>query len=269
MVVSWLNPVLDGLKHRANITDFVRGMSDKLLGRRVRLAMTGMEGVGKNVLLDAMTGKLLKPGYKKPGRSRSMEQARLRNAGKRILWSVVPGQIAYPRYVALDKLFSGNDPVDGVIHVVSWGYAVVREEDARRILIRDQHIDTMTKFRNNQIKREIEDLQATCERIRAAHRKHRKPNWMIIAVDKIDLFIDQVATASAYYSPSSQSPIVDCMTTLTNQVGSDFFRWEAIPVCGCIEPFEWNRETTPARLDDDTRQRYLGQFLAELDSHCV
>jgi hypothetical protein len=37
----------------------------------------------------------------------------------------------------------------------------------------------------------------------------------------------------------------------------------------CIEDFEWNGRVHPTQLNEDARERYLAQFLSELESYCV
>ncbi len=169
----------------------------------------------------------------------------------------------------MDEIFLGKTPVDGVIHVVSSGFASVRIPDSVKVLVKDHNVTTIKKFRQYQKKREIEDLEETCRVIRDAHRKYHSPKWMIIAVDKIDLHHNELAEISRQYSPSSKGEFVKQLKTSSDQVGSDFFRREAMPVMGCIEDFEWNGQVHGTQLHEGDRERYLAQFLSELESYCT
>ena len=63
---------------------------------------------------------------------------------------------------------------------------------------------------------------------------------MVIALDKVDLYHDELAEIERQYSPSAQTAFVKELNTLEKQVGTDFFRWTAMPVIGCVEDFQWN-----------------------------
>src|SRR5207253_308276 len=111
---------------RKDIWEILKGIRDAVFGKRINLAITGMEGIGKTVLRDLLVGTALKDDYQKPTRSQKLEKGRVR-LGQRILMNVVPGQEAHPRYVALDELFHSKKPIDGVIHVVANGFGLIRE----------------------------------------------------------------------------------------------------------------------------------------------
>jgi GTPase SAR1 family protein len=269
MSFSWVAPaILAGIKERKDIGSFLAGLWAKLFSRKARLAVTGMEGAGKTVLLDALTGKAFQRNYTKPTRSQKMETGSVAADTRKIILAVVPGQQAHPRHVALDDIFRGKRPVDGAIHVVSSGFASVRTTDAVRVLVTDHGITTVRKFRQYQKRREVEDLQETCRAIRDAHRRHHAPKWLVVAVDKVDLYHNELAEIERQYSPSAQTDFVRELNALAEQVGTDFFRWTALPVIGCIENFEWNGHTHHAQLQEEWRERYLKQFLTELVSYC-
>lgn len=226
----------------------------------------GHEGIGKTVLQDLLTGHALKADYRKPTRSQNMEKGKVKS-GQRILINVVPGQEAHPRYVALADLFHAKKPVDGVIHVVANGFGLIREPDARRVLVADG-MTTIELLREYQKKREIEDLKQTLKRVRDSHLRHHAPRWMIIAVDKVDLYHDTITDAADALSPSLRSGIPKLLNELRPHVGQDNFRWTALPVCGLLEEFEWNGNTVRPQFDNETRLRYYAQFLRELEAYC-
>jgi GTPase SAR1 family protein len=236
-------------------------MWSKIFPKKFRLAITGMEGVGKTVLFDSLTGKAFEPGYQKPRRSQSKEAGKVPSANSKILVSVVPGQVAHPRFLALDEIFLGKHPVNGMIHVVSSGFASIRSTDAVRVLVNDHSITTIHKFRQHQKKRELEDLQGTCRIIHNAHFKHRAPTWLVVAVDKIDLYHDELGDVERLYSPSARTDFVKELNTLVRRLGTDFFQWTALPVVGYIEDFEWNGQIQRTQLKEEDRRNYVKQFL--------
>ncbi len=268
MVVEWVGPLLTGFKHRTDIKELLAGGLSLVFGKKTEIAFTGMQGVGKSVLLDQLTGKASRPAYQPPLQSQRLESGSVKSGGRRMRVGVIPGQLAEPRHVALDQLFRARKPVDGVVHLVSYGHATSRNPDAVDALVRDLKINTVAKYQKLQLERELEDLAQTCQAIREAHRKARSPKWLVVAVDKIDLFHDVIAKARRYYSPDADSPFAEQLRALTAQVGTDNFRWEAAPVCGCLAPFEWNGKALVPQLREEERQAYLAQLLRLLESYC-
>ena len=235
---SWLLPAaIEAYKHREEIRGFWNRILDWLLGRKTQIAVTGVSGVGKTVLYDHLTGKALKTGYKPPLASESVEKGSLAPGGKRIVLSVIPGQEAEPRYVAIDELFGEKTPIEGVIHVAAYWYPSTRNELARQTLIREAGLTTPELYREHQLARELKDLRETCESIRSSIRQSGKPSWMLVAVTKVDLYYDRIGNAEQYYSNHGGGPFVDSLRELLSQVGSDNFRWAASPVCAWLEDF--------------------------------
>lgn len=268
MIVEWMGPVLTAYRHRADLKDILSGGLAGLLGKAISLAFTGMQGAGKTVLLDHLTGKAQGKDYKKPPQSQALERGIVSTTGRRIRVAVVPGQNAEPRHVALDQLFHSRHPVQGVVHVVSYGYASTRNEDEAKAMVKELKLSTLAKYAKYQMERELEDLEQTCEAIRASHRKHHAPSWLLVAVDKIDLYHDRLPKAREYYSSMNDSPFTARLRALARHVGEDFFRWEAAPVCGVREELTWNGKAEVPQIDQTSRDAYLVQFLELLKSYC-
>ena len=66
MVIEWMGPALTAFRHRADLKDMLSGGLARLLGKGVSLAFTGMQGAGKTVLLDRLTGRAMREGYQTP-----------------------------------------------------------------------------------------------------------------------------------------------------------------------------------------------------------
>jgi hypothetical protein len=266
VIINWTDPVLTLFKHRQQLRDLLSGGLSFLLGKRTWLAFTGMVGAGKTVLLDHLTGKALKPGYSLPPQSRKMEKGKPEKSERRILVEVVPGQGSPNRSAALDKLFKGKRPVDGVVHVVANGFARIRTGIHQ--LIKDANIKTVRQYRKHQLVQELEDLEKTCSAILEAHRKWHAPNWLLVAVDQVDLYHDTVEKARDYYTPGADNAFAARLRTLATQVGTEFFHWDAVPACGPLDSFHWNGQTVKSQIDDRKRDAYLAQFLRVIESYC-
>lgn len=266
---SWLLPAAkEAYQNREEIKSAWKRIYAAIFGQKKNIAFTGMAGVGKTVLFQHLSGEAYQRNYTPPGTSQGQERSKITGSKKkRIHLTVVPGQEAPPRFEALDTLLESKKPIDGIIHVVANGFIEFRGEDSKQVLI-ESGLDTLDKFRTQQLAIELKDLHSTCEIIRQAIRKHRKPRWMLIAVTKIDLYYNSVERAARYYSPSGDSEFVRRIKQLQAQVGADNFDWDALPVCSWLEDFQWNKQITPSTLKVPQRDHYLALFAKRLENYC-
>jgi len=209
---SWLIPVAkEAYKSRAQIAGTWERIVTKVKGKKIEIAVIGLSGAGKTVLLDHLTGQAFHRGYSPPGRSRSLEKGRMPAKGFRIGLSTIPGQDSRPRLAALSEVFETKRPIDGVIHVVPNGFISLREHASEQVLVNDLGVDTIEKLRQHFLEEELSDLEETFGYVRKSLRKSHKPTWMVIAVAKSDLFYDKIADAERYYSPAGNGPFVQKM----------------------------------------------------------
>lgn len=265
----WGLPVAkEAVKHRKEIGKWADWLKDYLLRKQSTIVFTGMPGVGKTVLFDYLMGKGYTPGYKPPGKSRSVEHGTTSEDAQKIALSTIPGDMSGPRYDAIDKLILGKGPPDGIIHVVANGFAEIRHDDARAALIGSGGFDTIEEFREYQRKGEIEDLKEVCDKLRQAQHKHHKPTWLIVAVTKADLFPNELEQARKLYSPSGNSDSIAPLRELSDFVGSDNFRWTSVPVCSARVEFIWEDETIQPGIEEGQRDALLAQLWSEIRAHC-
>lgn len=261
--LTWLLPALkESYKSRDDFTEIWR----KVFGKK-NIAFTGLAGAGKSVLFDFLRGEGFKQGYKPPKPSQSVETGKIRPSNKRMAISVLPGQIDSPRLQGINEIFLGKKSVDGVIHVVSNGFIEERSPDARALLIKETKLETIELFRQYQFKKELADLDKTCEIIRQSIHQHQKPKWLLVAVTKVDLFYDKLDEVREYYSPRGKSKFAKCLKELQIRVGTDNFRWETVPVCAWLKDFEWNNEKRPSVLKVDERDHFIANFADEMANY--
>ena len=185
------------------------------------VAITGMSGVGKTQLADRLT-KRATPDVALEIGSTVMERRTRRSArlqGFRFL--VVPGENAATRLTALDEVFH-DAPVDGVVHVVANGYATPRRVSG------GQQVPVIS--REEQLGAELEDWAITAHRIAAMAVRRDSPIWLVIAVNKTDLFPDEIDKAVDYYSPGSGSPFGNRIDELRALVGGAKLWVDVLPV---------------------------------------
>ncbi len=182
MDIEWVLPAAkEAYQHRDEIQKAWQKILAILLGKKTKIAFTGMAGTGKTVLFDYVTDKAYKRGYKPPLPSQAVESGKMVTVErKRIAISVVPGQEAKPRYVATDQLFDKKkSTVDGIVHVVSNGFIHLRNTQAEKRLIESGY-ETLNSYLEYQQNAEFDDLGSTCELMRKSARKFGKPNCLNI-----------------------------------------------------------------------------------------
>jgi GTPase SAR1 family protein len=240
---------------------------------KTRIAVMGMSGVGKTVLIDYVLGRG-GIGYKTPLTSQRAEYEVIKIEDKNLEFIIVPGQEQSPRREALEEL--EKNPPDGIIHVFANGYANNRNTTAQASLI-EQGIDTIEKIRDENLDRELADLEGTCSFIERIHSKYQKPQWILVAATKIDLYADadNLRAAEKQYKYSdfnnsdNNSQFVNTLNNLVRKIGNQNIRWEAFHVCSRLEAFEWNGERHMLNIvDENQRDRLLYNFISSMTNYC-
>jgi GTPase SAR1 family protein len=276
---TWAIPILPTVNagvglyaNRKAIQDILQQLSNRFTSK-TKIAVMGMSGVGKTVLIDYILGKG-GTGYKTPLTSQSAEYEVIKIENKNLEFVIVPGQDQSPRSEALLEL--ERNPPDGIIHVFANGYAKIRNTSVQANLI-EEGIDTIKKIRDNNLELELIDLQNTCSFIESIRSKHKKPQWILVAATKIDLYADadSLFAAEKQYkyndlnSPSNNSQFVNTLNGLVEKIGSQNIRWEAFHVCARLEAFEWNGERHMLNIvDENQRDRLLYDFINSMANYC-
>ncbi|MCB9170537.1 MAG: 50S ribosome-binding GTPase [Flavobacteriales bacterium] len=272
MDILWTGPAVKAAwDNREDLADGWQRLLNLLLGRKTRIAFTGLPGVGKTVLFDCLTGPGLRSTYQPPKTASAEEDTGTINAKRRrMALTVVPGQSASTtRMDTLEHLFDVEKPVEGVIHVVSHGYIEVRNLAARETLVASG-LKSIADLRAHYLAQEIEDIKDLCHRMRRCHQdQKRRPCWLIVAVTKADLFPHEMSIVRPYYSPENTSAFSGVLDQFQRQVGEDNFSWSALPVAGHPQDFEWGDETTKSSISVEERNAYLRQFTAVIQSKCL
>lgn len=254
------------IRNREEIAGAWSRLVNRILGKHSQLAMTGMPGAGKSVLLDHLTGQAFDAKYKPPSTSAQVERETLRRSGQRLGLAVLPGQSTPSRLRGIDELFLGKKLVRGVVHVVSFGYTETRSDFAVEEM-KERDLDALREIR---LEEELRDLQATCESIRSHWNRHHEALWLMVAVNKVDLYSDTASLEAAYarYGKNSAGPFTDVVNELTRQVGADNFEWQSMPVCSWLEDFKWAGKIVESKLDMSQRNELLMRLSGAVSARC-
>lgn len=280
----WL--VKEAYRNRNLIEGIFKRFVFRLFASKKRIIVTGMEGVGKSVLLDFLSGEAYRPNYRPRGRSKDVElgktlaahRDRTRVERQNMVFSVIPGQQSKARSNAFHDLVNSKDRIEGIIHCVAFGFAEVREQDARAARIFAGE-DTLTKFRKTQIKEEIRELAEVVSNLRSIP-EHVRPKWLIVAVTKCDLFYELTKilsgnqdrhllkhTPQLFYSPSISTPFSEHLISLRNHWGNEKFHWTTRPVCTHLSEFRWNTQRVPTQLTPEQRDHFIAGLVETMEKY--
>lgn len=251
---------------RAEIQGAWDTIRKKLLKRNENILVTGMPGAGKTVLMHHITGEAYRRNYQDPGESIGLEKADLKDEDRNYYsLLVIPGQDSPQRVAATEKALKLSGKLSGVIHVVSNGYNTVRGFEAERALV-DRGLVTIEQFLQNQREKEVQAFADTLELLRNAMRNSHFRPWLLLAIDKVDLYADQDsvnAVKALYGSPSGG--FQQALELFSRNVGSDNFAFRMWPVCGALEDFTWNADTTKSTLPQNKRDELIGAMLHKIE----
>lgn len=197
-------------------------LSSLMRHRFPTVAVTGMSGVGKTRLVDRLAGRVSAEIATDIG-SATMERRTSKSPKlKGFRFRVVPGDNAATRLKALDEVFY-EEPVDGVVHVVSYGHATPRVGGMTGTTAQE-------RTREEQLQLELEDWIVTAHRIASMAVRRDRPVWLIIAVTKADLYPNQIDEAVRYYSPGGGSAFSKKLDELRSLAGGAKLSIDVMPV---------------------------------------
>ena len=92
---------------------------------------------------------------------------------------------------------------------------------------------------------------------------------MIIALTKVDLYYDTLATTMDAYSPLSKASEFSIkLNELQSFVGKANLRLELVPVCSWLENFKWNQDVAVSQVDHTKRDDLIKSLLEKIKSYC-
>ena len=258
-------PVVYAYKYRRFIQEYWKKAQVKVGLGKPSVIVTGRAGVGKSVLVSHYHGEANTQDWNETGTSSDVEIKPITIGDWTKIVAVIPGQNSPERARSLDAALNKTNDLDGVIHVVDWGYTSIRESAIRNEMIESKGIDTLDKIREHHLALELKDFELMLERLSMSISNGRGPKWLVIAVNKVDLFEKDLSKVEQYYSPSCTSEFSKKIQSFYNTIGSHNIKIITVPVCPMPESFEWNGHIVSPQVDSITKQRnYLRVFIEQI-----
>jgi hypothetical protein len=265
LVPSVAKPVVYAYKYRHTIQQYWVKTLVKAGSENADVIVTGLAGAGKSVLASHYSGEASSLGWALPNTSNDVEIKPITIGAWTKIVSVVPGQDNAERARVLDYALNQSDSLEGIIHVVDWGYTTLRDDSVRKSMVDVRKIDTVDKFREHNLQRELREFEELLGNVKQSIRNGRGPKWIVIAVSKIDLYESTLDDAQQYYHPGCGGPFSRLVESFYSAVGKDNIQVVCTPVCAQPEAFEWNGHKVTSQIDSVTKQRnYLRQFVDSL-----
>ena len=263
-MIEWFLPAAEeAYRRREQISSVWSQVAGFLKQRRSLVAVTGVAGAGKTVLADHLDGTAFKSGYTPPGRSVKMEKSTVSGRSSSVNLRVVPGQDAPERADALAAILGGKRPVEGLVHVVSFGLPTSRSSMAGPIGAEVTGGD-VEEYRASMLQVELEEFRQISELIRAANRRSRRPRFVIVAVSKLDLWLDRISDVKEHYAPERGGRFAKLVRELRAASGSDNLAVEVVPVASWIENVNIVGTTVESKIGVRARDHYLALLTEEI-----
>jgi hypothetical protein len=236
------------------------------------VAVAGDAGVGKTQIWSLLTQN---PGnYDMSVATDDGYMMRL-NSRHRLALITIPGQISRPRAIAMDEIFDVRRRLSGVIYVASYGYDHVWPNEADQVASNLQRHD-LERLRQYNLRQELSNFGDVTNSILKKYLQGPRelaPTWLLVLVNKLDLYWQNENNARQYYQPNSNSRFNTLAQNLVQRVGTLSLDYHVLPVA--TQPFGFDFQsyrgsiTAPSHLSSDqcaASIRCLVDTLGELDA---
>lgn len=228
-----------------------------------QVVITGHAGAGKTLLASQIHGRARDLGYELPKESRTVEVETLEVSQWARLVRVLPGQDGFRSKGAVEA-FVQSKTLEGVIHVVDFGFVAPRDSVIVASMIKQDGIETVDQLRKNNFRFELEQLRVLLTDVRRSLDAHGSPKWMLIAVNKVDLFADRREEALEYYHPAGSSEFSKVLRDFQSSVGADNLPIYVVQSSAYEVDFEWNGHKVRSLLERQEQNAILLEFTRSL-----
>ena len=222
------------------------------------VVVLGRPSVGKSVMMAYLYRESNDLSWKIPLPSKDVEVGTLTLGNWTKLIRVIPGQDLTQRYIGINEAFNKHQQLEGVIYVADWGYTDVWDTSQKERII-ENGIDSIEKLRASNLANELEDFRFICKKIQEAFAIGKAPKWLLIVVNKADLFFDKndLDTAQAYYHPKGDSEFGKTVQELIEQVGEQRLKCTCLPLCSYEKDLDWNGDIVKTHMSGEDKRKAL------------
>jgi len=258
-------------RHRKLIQKWWTHLSAKSgLLAKTDVVVTGRSAVGKTVLSSKLHGMASDINWELPGPSTDVETNVIPLGDWSDIVRVIPGQSSLQRAEGLHEAFNSHKSLRGVIHVVDWGYTPERQAVIVEKRIKEDKLISVDDWREHNLPIEVQEFSKVCEKIRESYARCGSPTWLIVAVNKADLFTKNLDCAQKYYHPQGNSDFSQNVQKLLSDIGNLSFKVKIVPVSSWDRDFSWNGEIVKSNIGGTDASRALFRnfvrSVAEIDS---
>ncbi|CAK7066701.1 MAG: hypothetical protein CITR_02956 [Citrobacter freundii] len=223
-----------------------------------QIVVTGHSGAGKTNLTNQMHGRARDIKYQLPEESKEVEVSEIQAGNWSKLVRVLPGQDGNRAKGSIEN-FQQNNSLEGVIHLVDYGYTKPRNKVVCTTMISDGVI-SIGQLRENNLKKEIQALNVLLTDVKRMHYEKKLPKWIVIAVNKIDLYPHERDDALKYYHPEGNSEYSKTLKDFLMEIGSRNISIHVIQACAYEQDFEWNHHIIKSSLARQEQNLILNEF---------
>lgn len=241
--ISW------GIKYI--LTKFNKGYTGVLI--------LGRPNVGKSVLLSHLKSDFYKNTWEKPDQSYKIETAVIPMGNKVKIFRNLPGQSGNDKYVGLHRAFRSKY-LEGIIYVTDFGFTDIRDNILKKEIELDSDSNTIDKRITNNLKDELKDINKLMIRIGELKANGIGPNWLLIAVNKVDLYYDKIDEAMRYYDVRFDSLFSQCLKEELAKFGEFNLDIRIVPISVLDDEFKWGQTVVKSKLAISL-QRNLMKYL--------
>jgi 50S ribosome-binding GTPase len=244
-------------KNRQAFDYFVKKFQVLINSGSTNIAVLGRVNVGKSVFLQQLCNEAGNFSFDLPTTSKSVENDAIFFGDWSKVVSVIPGQSSKQRTEGLQNVFENNPKLEGVIYVTDWGYTDIREGVSSKSIVEREGIETIEQLRAFNLAAELSDFEKISDAIVKAHHFKMGPKWIIVLINKCDLFYNAIDEAQKYYHASFESAFTNKVKALQHKVGAMNLAYESLPICSWQTDFEWNNQRVATNLGGDINKQNL------------
>lgn len=248
-------------QHRHTLNQWWKMALAYLNKGNTNILVTGRPNVGKTILVEQMLGEAGSMYHDQPEASNKVEVEAVTIGKWTQLIRTLPGQSSSTRSMGINDAFDDNKDLKGVIHVVDFGYTTPRDPATAASLIKDQKIEKVENLRNFNLESENREIIKIVSIIEQSITRQSTPKWILIAVNKVDIFYESLNEALSYYHPLGTSHFSKTLRELQHKVGSDKLKIYVTQTCADLGDFKWDKEEVKSKINKEQQKKILRDYI--------